>query len=117
MDDAPTPHRATFHYLKSADFRTLHVDGAIGSKTPSGQIHCAIFSERPAIPRVVSHELDVNGELIDGGEHIIDGRSGYVRELQADLVLTTEVALSIIEFLTKLVNQPVGESEMEEMRT
>ena len=43
--------RVVIEYIKSQLFRVAHVDGAIGGPTPSGQIHLAMFSERPAIPR------------------------------------------------------------------
>ncbi|MEO0463271.1 MAG: hypothetical protein AAF127_09080 [Pseudomonadota bacterium] len=109
--------KATFHYIKAGEFRTVHVDGAIGSLTPSGHIHCAIYSERPAIPRIVSNRLDENGALIDGGENVIDGKSGFVRELQADLVLTPEVASALAQWLNSLLeNMPVESSEGETLQ-
>ena len=114
INDEKPVSKVTFHYIKSGDFRTIHADGAIGSLTPAGQIHCAIYSERPAIPRVVSHELDENGALIDGAESVVDGKSGFVRELQADLVLTREVAAALASWLNKLLessNSPSIEGE------
>lgn len=99
--------RVTFHYLKAGEFRTVHVDGAIGSMTASGQIHCAVYSERPAIPRVVSQAVDETGVLVDGDEQTIESKSGFVRELQADLVLSPEVAIALSRWLAKMAGGDV----------
>lgn len=103
VDPKRNAKRVTFHYIKSTDFRSLHVDGAIGSTAPSGLIHCAVYSERPAIPRVTSHAVDDDGALTDDDVEVVDGRTGYVRELQADLILTRDAALALAKFLNDLI--------------
>jgi hypothetical protein len=52
-----------FEYIKSNLFRVIHADGAIGGVTPSGNLHLAFFSERPAIPRMIVHKRDPSGTL------------------------------------------------------
>ena len=37
-------------YIKSPDFRIVWADGVVGSATPNGLIHFALYAERPAIP-------------------------------------------------------------------
>lgn len=55
--DGTLPSSVKFHYLKTAHFRTIHADGAIGNITPSRSIHMAIYNERPAIPREMTHKI------------------------------------------------------------
>jgi hypothetical protein len=92
------PTQVAFHYVKSNGFRTVHGDGMIGSVTPRGLIHFAIYTERPAIPQVVVHELDTQGKVgaIVGSPM---GRDGIVRELEVDIVLDLQTAKSFREWL------------------
>lgn len=95
-----------FHYIKGNHFRTVHASGAIGSLTPSGDIHCAFYNERPAIPRITEHELDKDGRLID--EPVaVEGRSGFVRELEMDLIVDVQTARNLRAWL----DQKITESE------
>ena len=89
-----------FHYIKGTAFRTVHVDGALGAAAPSGHVHCSVYSERPAIPRIVKHKIDDDGNLLDESE-TIDGKEGYVRELEVDLVMSADVARALAIWLTE----------------
>jgi hypothetical protein len=87
--DAPGADRITFHYLKGNHFRVVHMDGAIGSITPNGLVHAAIYSERPAIPQMMAHPIE-GGQL---GEPVeIVSRPGVVREVEVSLMMDLEVA-------------------------
>lgn len=92
----------TFHYIKSSSFRTVYVDGAIGSMTPAGNVHCAIYNERPAIPRTTRHILDENGQISEDGS-VVDGRDGFVREMEADLVMSIETARALAKWLNEIL--------------
>ena len=94
--------RVVFHYIKSSGFRTVYVDGAIGSVTPAGNVHCAIYSERPAIPRTTYHDLDEQHRIVDEGT-VVDSRNGIVREMQADLVMSKETAQSLALWLSAIL--------------
>jgi hypothetical protein len=94
--------RLTFHYIKSSAFRTVYVDGVIGSITPAGNVHCAVYNERPAIPRTTHHILDENGRISDEGS-VVDGRDGFVREMEADLVMSVETARALAAWLNELL--------------
>jgi len=74
-----------FHYIKANDFRVVHVDGVIGSITPRGLIHAAMFSERLPIPRMAAHRVGPDGNI--GPPEIQDIRSGLVREVEVSLML------------------------------
>src|SRR4051812_30898214 len=86
-----------FEYLKSEHFRVIHVDGAIGSVTPTGFIHMAVYSERPAIPRRMAYALDHKQQL---GEPIASetiAREGYFREMDVDLIMNLRCAEAMIK--------------------
>src|SRR5687767_6444071 len=100
MADATDEKSVIFHYIKGNGFRTVHVDGALGVAAPSGHVHCSVYSERPAIPRTTRHKVDADGRLLDSGEKI-EGKEGYVRELEVDLVMSAEVARALAKWLTQ----------------
>jgi hypothetical protein len=94
-----------FHFEKSNFFRVVHVDGAFGGISPGTQtIHMSIFSERQPIPKKIVQKIQ-HGEL---GAEIPEkrvGRSGIFRELEADLVMNVEVAISLRAWLDQRINE------------
>lgn len=101
--DADQPESVTFHYIKSPLFRVLHVDGVIGGVTPRGRIHCAVFSERPAIPQSTEQAISPEGQL--GDLLRAEGRQGIVREIDADLQLDKTTAVQLRDWLTDRINE------------
>lgn len=91
--------RISFDYLKSPHFRVIRADGAIGSITPNGHIHFALFSERPAIPLHIVHELNPDGSLGEQLPNATVSKGGIVREMEVDVFLTIESARNIKEWL------------------
>lgn len=83
-----------FH--KSNFFRVIHVDGCHGGINPRGQIHCGVFSERAAIP--LRTEFSVKDGQ-PGPEQVVEGKSGIVRELEADLVMDLNTATAFYIWL------------------
>ena len=100
-DSAPT--RVRFHYIKSNLFRAVHVDGAIGGITPAGNIHCAIYSERGAIPQTSEHPISEDGTLLPADS--VDGQVGLVREMDVDLILNRRVAEDLRNWLTQKIEE------------
>jgi hypothetical protein len=96
------PDRLVVEYLKSQYFRVAHVDGAIGGPTPSGHIHLALFSERPAIPRRLVFPLE-NGKLGDPLPEEAIVREGMIREMDIDLMMSVSAAEEIAKLLNKMV--------------
>jgi hypothetical protein len=107
----------TFAYEKSANFRVISVDGAIGSIAPNqSSIHLSIYSERMPIPKSVTH-VAIDGTL---GPEIMEkrvGRTEIFREVEADLVLSLETAMSLAMWLndrirelqeSRAISRPVG---------
>ena len=93
------PEQVKFHYLKSANFRTIHADGAIGNVTPAGYIHMAMYSERPAIPREMVHKIKPDGTLGEIIEEQTVMREGIVREMEVDVLMSVDVAKGIKNWL------------------
>ena len=77
------PGPVPFNYIKSNGFRVIHVDGAIGSITPRGLIHAALYSERMPIPQVVVHPVGPDGSLLPPVQQ--EGRAGVVREVEVEI--------------------------------
>jgi len=97
-----TDNQVVLEYIKSQFFRVVHVDGAIGGPTPSGQIHLALFSERPAIPRRLVARIDggMLGEAIPEQTVV---RDGMIRELDIDLMMSLSAADEVAKLLTRMV--------------
>jgi hypothetical protein len=94
-----TDSTVAFDYIKSQFFRVIHTDGAIGSVTPNGHIHMALFSERQAIPRRLVNTLNSDGTLGELVPEQSETRGSIVREMDVDVLLTFEAAQRIFEWL------------------
>ena len=91
--------KLSFHFVKSNLFRVIHADGAWGGVTPHSNIHMALYSERQPIPQQVTYEIREGSVL---GEELKEervGKSGIVREIEADVVLDLNAAKSLVEWL------------------
>ncbi len=87
-----------FHFIKSNLFRVIYVDGAVGGISPKGMIQMALFNDRGAIPtRVVMEGIPAHGGLRPGKElrDKREGKSGIVREVEAEIVLSLESAKNL----------------------
>lgn len=84
-----------FDYIKAQAFRVVHVDGAIGGLTPSRFVHAALYSERPAIPQRIVHQVAPDGTLGPRIDAQMLSRGGIVREVEVDLIMSAEVAQNL----------------------
>lgn len=100
-DFDPTTPVVAFDYLKAPNFQSLRADGVIGGITPSGRIHMAVYSERPAIPRRLTHEINEDGKL--GKIVEVQSRDSIVREMSADVFLDLHAAEKINEWLSQQI--------------
>lgn len=110
QDEQPTTQQSseessvTFHYIKSSDFRTVHVDGAIGGLTTKGFLHFSVYNERAAIPQETTHNILPNGLL---GDEIPDQRKskeGIVRQMEIDLIMNEETARELSNWLNQALD-------------
>jgi len=101
----PTDKEVAIDYVKAPDFRVIWADGLIGSMTPNGLIHFALYAERPAIPRRQVFSIE---PLADGvgqlGPEVLEkqiSRGSIVRELSVDILASAQVAENIGNWLIK----------------
>ncbi len=104
------PHAATpslrFHYLKSSEFRSIHVDGAVGGIHPSGRgLHLAMFVERIPVPQQTDYEVNPDGMLGAEIEGSRVAREGIVRELQIDAFMDRTTAGMLHDLLGTLLKR------------
>src|SRR5215204_882367 len=88
-----------FEYIKSNLFRVIHCDGAIGGVTPSGNLHIAFFSERPAMPRTLVHTRNEMGTLGPPIPERTEGRRSVIREMDVDVVVAPRAVDALIQWL------------------
>jgi hypothetical protein len=105
-----------FHYIKSNEFRVVHVDGAMGGITPAGLIFVSLYSERPAIPQVMVHEVTEEGQI--GPERLEErvGKKGVVREIEVGATMSLETAINFVKWLQDridLVNKVKSDAEQD----
>jgi len=86
-----------FDYIKSNQFRVIHVDGTHGGVTPKGTgIQIAFFSERAPIPKREEHTIH-NGKV---GERVaVTLRDAIVREVEVEALMDLAVARRIHKWL------------------
>ncbi len=105
MDAAkgPATNEVAVDYIKAPDFRVVWADGVVGSLTPNGVIHFALYAERQAIPRRQVFKIEPVGESIGAlGAEIVEkriSRGSIVREMACDVFLTPQVAESLAKWL------------------
>ncbi len=94
------PEKVTFDFIKSNQFRVIHVDGAHGGIVANGNIHMALFSERSPIPKQVTHAV---GDDKTVGPEIVAERvirpALAVREVEVSVLMNREVARALYQWL------------------
>lgn len=104
------PEAIDFHYIKGADFRSIHIDGAIGGLTQKGFLHMALFAERAAIPQRITYKLLPDGTLGDEIKEQREGKKGVVRQMEIDVIVSETTARDLRNWLDDKL------SEFEEIR-
>ncbi len=98
---APTPPvtQVKFHQIKSNFFRVVHADGTWVSVHPLDLVHITFFSERAPLATEVIYNITDTGQL--GPEDLAKRRSksGYVREMEVDVVLNRATAAGLHNWL------------------
>jgi hypothetical protein len=107
----PGEGEVAFDYVKAGDFRVVRADGVIGGLTPTGDIHFALYSERPAIPRRLVFAVAADGEL--GEENVAKryARKAIVRDLSCGVSISPETAVRLAQWLTAMVKEIERESD------
>lgn len=98
-----------FDYIKADGFRSVWVDGVIGSLTPKGLVHFSAYVERPAIPQRqvfrISESPGAANVLGDEVEEKRVTRASIVRELSCDLIMTPTDAENLARWLLDRVQE------------
>lgn len=97
------PADLTFHYVKTGNYRTFHVDGAYGGLCPNGNIYMELFVERLPTPQQVTHVLKKDGTL--GERKDTKGREGMIREIESGLVMDVVTATRLRDWLSEKIDQ------------
>lgn len=107
-----------FDYLKTTQFRNIHVDGAVGGLAPNGNIQMAVYSERPAIPQQTTQKIDEKGVLAEEVMGARVTRGAVVRELEANLIIDVNTATQIVQWLQGKIDQfiELQEKAIQEMK-
>lgn len=102
-DAADNKKTVTFHLIKSPNFESRRVDGAIGTLAPNGKVSLSFFVERGPIPKTVTHEIEEDGTL--GPVKKKTGKEGVVREIQSGILLDIESLRDLCEQLTAMLTK------------
>src|SRR3989304_8127727 len=86
------PKKLRFHYIKSNNFRVVHVDGAHGGITPHGYIFFCVYNDRAPIPQVTVHGIDNDGSVTVEIPDERISKDGIVREVEVGLVMDLATA-------------------------
>ena len=114
----PGPIKVPVHQHKSALFRVVQSDGVWVSVNPWGNLHLTFYSERAPIPTTVYFGQDKDGnfgELVDQRE----GKQGWFRELEVDVVLTPVAARNVLDTLQRYIasTQPSAQTNISSPET
>lgn len=90
-----------FHYLKTGNYRSYHVDGVIGGITPRGKIYMELFLERAPTPKLTRHEIENSGIL--GKEVQRESKTGIIREVETGIILDLQTAELISGWLKEKI--------------
>lgn len=86
-------------YEKNPLYRTIFVDGAIGTPTPTGLFNLTFYATRKTLPKSVKHEISTEGLVSHSGTPSSDSKDGIIREIEVGAYMSMNTAKEIYEFL------------------
>lgn len=97
------PETIEFHFQKSNFFRVIKIHGAWGGISARGEIQMNIFSERIPLPDMLEQEVSDTGlgKIVNQ----TGTTKGIVREVEATVTMTPDVARSLANWLVTKVEQ------------
>ena len=93
----------TFDYIKSNFFRVIYVDGVMANLNGKGNVHLIIWNQRGPIPKQEIYSITPDGSLGDEIDSV--SRNSMVREVEADIILSRESALSLKKLLEDILSE------------
>jgi len=103
IKNSGVPDDITFHYIKTSNYRTFHVDGAYGGLCPNGNIYMEFFVERMPTPKKVTHSLNKDATL--GPPISAEGKEGMIREIESGLVMDVITATRLRDWLADKIDK------------
>lgn len=91
------PKSIPVHYIKTSNYRSYHADGVFGGLTPNKKIYMEFFLQRQVTPQMIEYKVTDKGEL--GEEVKREGKEGFVREIEAGIIMDLEVAKVVRDWL------------------
>lgn len=101
----PASNEVAFDYIKGPDFRVVWASGIVGSLTPGGQVHFALYAERPALPRRQVFKVDPSGQIGPEVQEKLISRGSVVREMACDVFMSPVVAEQMAHWLLERVDE------------
>jgi hypothetical protein len=98
----PGPQQVQFHYIKSHQFRVVHVDGAVAGVGPSA-LFVSFYSEHLPIPQLQVFQMTPGQKI---GEEVIGERvqrPGVEREVEVGLMMNIDVAKAVRDVLGRQI--------------
>lgn len=104
IDQTDLTRDVPVHFIKSAHFRVVLMDGAFGGVTPHGRIQTAFYTERSSFPRRGVAHIQADGTSI---EEITESDHGFTREIDVAVTMGLQHAKAYHEWL----GEKIGELE------
>lgn len=90
-----------FHFKKSANHRTYHVDGAFGGLTPRGGIYVDFYVEHLPTPQVITQVVGSDGTL--GQEVGRASKEGIIRDIECGITMDIHAAKAFRDWLDRKI--------------
>ena len=90
------PKSIPVHYIKTNNYRSYHADGVFGGLTPNKKVYMEFFLQRQVTPKIIEYSV-TKGEL--GAEVKREGKEGFVREIEAGIIMDIDVARVLRDWL------------------
>ncbi|KKL50825.1 hypothetical protein LCGC14_2301630 [marine sediment metagenome] len=94
--------KITFHYEKHPDYKVVYANGAYGGIGPRGEFKIDLFIEHTKIPDEVTYLLVPDG--IGPPVNRKPETPPITREIQMGVIMTIGNAKSIVEWITRHIN-------------
>lgn len=88
-------------YTKAPYYKKVSATGVVGGATPNGGLIVHFFHESQDLPETIRINIDAKGMK----EESLQGELGYTRELQVGVVLDTNTARAVGQWLIDRANE------------
>ncbi len=96
------PKQVSASYIKSAQCRLVHADGAFGGPTPNGLLYIALFSEHAPLPPTTVYSVDAAAKALRQLKPI-PHENQWVREVEGEVIMSLDAARSFRDWLNERI--------------